>query len=81
MHMMGPSKACFADTPRKATFRTTEDAKARARSQAPVKVHPSCLIPPPFWSMFPGATALRARPDRVGSSRMSALLPHAPLLH
>jgi hypothetical protein len=81
-HMMGPSKACFADTPRLASLRMTGvDAYGRARSQTPVVVHPACHLPHPFRPIVPGATARRDEPDRVNDDLVSSLLTHAPLLH
>gem|GEM_PF-2307452 len=83
--MMGPSKACVADTPRLATFRTTDViACERARSRRnrmsrPVIHGTSHLLQ---QHLMPKAQALwtcRRPPARVSGCLVSTPLTHAPL--
>jgi hypothetical protein len=68
-HMMGPFKACVADTPRLAAVRTTEAAFfARARSQHTSKAHPLIGTPHPLQ---PRRTASRVL-SRRGDPRLRA---------
>lgn len=80
--MMGPSKACVADTPRLAARRiATVPVSERARSQRPWLAHP--IVPTPHANRSIGlhAPACRTAAGCVDGGRAPQPLPHAPLLH
>ena len=83
-HMMGPSKACVADTPRLATVRTTDvNAFERARSRrtpTALPIHGTPHTVQQHLSMAQASAAARWRPPaHVAGGLVSAPLTHAPL--
>jgi hypothetical protein len=80
--MMGPSKACVADTPRLAARRiATVPACERTRSQRPWQSRP--IVPTPHLTRLNGlrTTVCRTATGCVNGGRAPQPLPHAPLLH
>ena len=80
--MMGPSKACVADTPRLARCRTSAAMVCeRAWSQyhsSDRSVHHIFL---PLLQISPGVYARWVLQDRLEDDHVPRLLPHAPLLN
>jgi hypothetical protein len=80
--MMGPSKACVADTPRLARHRTPVSvAFERARSP---QIGKACPMHHPSYPPLPinsGAFVRRVERSRVGDVHVPPLLSHAPLLN